>query len=224
MWYFEEHGQTTGPLQEPEMRAAIAAGRLTRATLVWRDGMGGWLPAEQTPLAAAFGTPGTWAGAQAMSPGFSPPGYAGGPLRFAGFWIRLGAYVIDAVLVQIGAYILGALVGLVMSQGILVSDGELQLSAVQIAGGGIGLLWILAYYIVFQASSWQATPGKRLLGLRIIRTDGQKIGPGLSLGRYLSYIVSGLILGIGFLMIGWAEQKKGLHDMMCGTRVVYGRA
>ena len=253
MWYFEERGQTTGPLQDLDIRAAIAAGRLNRATLVWRDGMGGWLPAQQTELAQAFAAPGMGQGGPPMlqpaqmgysapgygapgyggpgyggpgyGTGFGAPGYGGGPtLRFAGFWIRFAAYIIDAVLVQIGAYALGALVGAIMAQAVLISDQAMELTNVQIASGAVGLIWAFVYYLVSQAGRWQATPGKRLLGLRIIRTDGQRVGVGLALGRYLSYIVSALILSIGFLMIGWTDQKKGLHDMMCGTRVVYGKA
>lgn len=260
MWYFEEAGQTTGPLPDPEIRAAVAAGRIGRTTLVWRDGMGGWLPAEQTELAAAFAAPPfaapsfmppadaafpapqsappfaapNYTAPSYAAPAFSPPAYsapgyapaaAGIPgVRFAGFWIRFAAYIIDAVFVQAGAYVLGMLVGLVMAQAVIMSDQSMELTNVQIIAGLVGLAWAFGYYLVSQASSWQATPGKRILGLRVVREDGRRVGIGLALGRYLAYIVSGIILGIGFLMIGWTDQKKGLHDMICGTRVVYGRA
>lgn len=268
MWYFEEAGQTTGPLPDPEIRAAVAAGRIGRTTLVWRDGMGGWLPAEQTELASAFATsfappfaappnsaptflppaasaynapPATppfaapaypapsYAAPAFGAPTYSAPGYApaaaGIPgVRFAGFWIRFAAYIIDAVFVQAGAYALGMLVGLLMAQAVLISDQSMELTNVQIIAGLVGLAWALGYYLVSQASSWQATPGKRILGLRVVREDGRRVGVGLALGRYLAYIVSGIILGIGFLMIGWTDQKKGLHDMICSTRVVYGRS
>lgn len=260
MWYFEEAGQTTGPVPDAEIRAAVASGRIGRTTLVWRDGMGGWLPAEQTELAAAFAAPPfaapsfmppagapfphpqstppvaapSFSAPSYAAPAFSPPAYsapgyapaaAGIPgVRFAGFWIRFAAYIIDAVFVQVGAYALGMLVGLVMAQAVIMSEQSMELTNVQVIAGLVGLAWAFGYYLVSQASSWQATPGKRILGLRVVREDGQRVGVGLALGRYLAYIVSGLILGIGFLMIGWTDQKKGLHDMICGTRVVYGRS
>ena len=96
-------------------------------------------------------------------------------------------------------------------------------SSYQNAGAVAGVVAGLVYNIFFPGSGWQATPGKRLLGLHIIRTNGRRVGYGLALGRYFAYIPSSLILGIGFLMIGWTEEKQGLHDMICGTRVVHGR-
>ncbi|WP_432803856.1 RDD family protein [Aureimonas altamirensis] len=67
----------------------------------------------------------------------------------------------------------------------------------------------------------RATWGKQVLGLRIVRADGKPIGHGLALGRYLARTLSFLCLCIGVLMVGVTREKRGLHDMMCRTRVVY---
>jgi uncharacterized RDD family membrane protein YckC len=84
---------------------------------------------------------------------------------------------------------------------------------------GVGLF----YYIYFPSGAWQATPGKRICGIHIIREDGRRVTAALALGRYLAYIISAIPLGIGFIMVAFTDQKKGLHDMICGTRVMYGK-
>jgi uncharacterized RDD family membrane protein YckC len=76
-----------------------------------------------------------------------------------------------------------------------------------------------AVYYVYHWGVKGATPGKRLLGLVVQGEDGSEpIGLNRATVRVLGYLVSGLILGIGFLMIAFGG--AGLHDRMAGTRVV----
>ncbi len=58
------------------------------------------------------------------------------------------------------------------------------------------------------------------LGLKIVTAQGGKLTWGKAILRYVGYFVSGIILGIGYLMVFFTENKKGLHDMIAGTRVV----
>ena len=140
-------------------------------------------------------------------------------VRYAGFWIRLAAYILDTILANILLLVPLTIIGVVIvSKGIPTDDAKLGLAIDILVLAGTAV-----YYMIPMASGWQATPGKKLLGLHVIRTDGRKIGLGLALGRYLAYILSSLIFLIGFLMIGWNREKKGFHDMICGTRVVYGK-
>jgi uncharacterized RDD family membrane protein YckC len=81
-------------------------------------------------------------------------------------------------------------------------------------------VWYQAYFL---GSDWQATSGKRLCGIYVRRESGDRVTAWLGLGRYFSYFLSVLPIGIGFLMIAWDSHKRGLHDFLCGTRVVYGR-
>ena len=77
------------------------------------------------------------------------------------------------------------------------------------------------YYTLCESSTQQATLGKLMLSLRVTDTHGRRIGFGQANGRYWSKILSALLLGIGFLMVGFDRQKKqGLHDKMAGTVVV----
>lgn len=75
-------------------------------------------------------------------------------------------------------------------------------------------------YSVIGIGVWGATVGKFLLKMRVVRSDGSKVGLGRALARYLSYILSALIFGIGFLMIAFRHDKRGLHDLICDTVVV----
>ncbi len=74
---------------------------------------------------------------------------------------------------------------------------------------------------------WIATgssPGKMLLKLQIVAypTDN-RASPGLMIGRYLGYYPAGLALGLGFWSVLWHPEKRGWHDRMSGTAVVYSR-
>jgi uncharacterized RDD family membrane protein YckC len=139
------------------------------------------------------------------------------PLKYAGFWIRVLASLIDGVLVYILAFVMAFAVA------ILLSLAGINPDAVQAAAVLVALVAGLCYYIFFPSGGWQATPGKRICGIHIVRQDGRRVTGGLALGRYLSYLISTLTLYVGFLMVAFTEEKQGLHDMICGTRVVYGR-
>jgi uncharacterized RDD family membrane protein YckC len=58
------------------------------------------------------------------------------------------------------------------------------------------------------------------LGIRVTDLDGGRISFGRATGRYFGKILSGLILGIGFLMAAFTERKQALHDLLAGTLVV----
>jgi uncharacterized RDD family membrane protein YckC len=68
-----------------------------------------------------------------------------------------------------------------------------------------------------------ATPGKLAAGIRIIRTDGSRVGAGRAFGRYFAKLLSFFALGIGYIMVAFDSEKRGLHDMICDTRVVNAR-
>jgi uncharacterized RDD family membrane protein YckC len=70
------------------------------------------------------------------------------------------------------------------------------------------------------ASSCQATLGKMALGLKVVDADGRRLSVHHSVGRYLAKILSVLPLAAGYLMIGFTERKRGLHDMIGGTLVL----
>ncbi len=80
------------------------------------------------------------------------------------------------------------------------------------------LNWL--YYSLLESSAWQATLGKKALGLEVTDLDGNRISFGRATGRFFAKIISSIILGIGYLMAGFTEKKQALHDILAGTLVI----
>jgi len=80
------------------------------------------------------------------------------------------------------------------------------------------LNWL--YYALLESSAWQATLGKKALGLEVTDMQGMRISFGRATGRFFAKIISSIILFIGFIMAGFTEKKQALHDMIAGTLVI----
>jgi len=76
------------------------------------------------------------------------------------------------------------------------------------------------YFIAFEASAWQATPGKRWLGLQVVDLRGARIGWARASARFLAGTLSWLTLNLGHALAGWRADGRALHDLVAGTRVV----
>ena len=81
-------------------------------------------------------------------------------------------------------------------------------------------LFVGALYDIIGWTVWSTTIGKRIFGLYVLRPDGSKLGLGRAFARWLAVGLSALLLGIGFLMIAFRRDKRGLHDLICDTMVV----
>src|SRR5580704_5698921 len=133
---------------------------------------------------------------------------------YAGFWIRFVAVLIDGVIL----YVAGMVVQLPLA-GLLRSSQ----TDVMLLGAGIAYLIEMAIGATYEGvfvSRFAATPGKMALNLKVVRADGSPVSLGRAFGRYFAKVLSGLILCIGFIMAGFDSQKRGLHDMLCDTRVI----
>lgn len=84
----------------------------------------------------------------------------------------------------------------------------------------VSLLLPAAYFIVCEASTLQATPGKIACRMRVTDLYGNRITLLRAAGRYFGKYLSALILGFGFLMVMWTQRKQGLHDILAGTCVI----
>ncbi len=125
----------------------------------------------------------------------------------AGLWIRLAAFLID----------FAAHVGMVILLFILLNLYEAIMGPPSAFARAV---LIIAY---FTALVWieVTSPGKRALGLQILRPNGSRVGLGRKFCRFLAYTLSVLTLYIGFLMIAFRKDKRGLHDLICDTVVVH---
>jgi uncharacterized RDD family membrane protein YckC len=140
-----------------------------------------------------------------------------GSTIFAGFWIRAAAALVDSTVLGIAS----ALVGIVLM--FLISVIGVSDSMTDAIGQTVTTVIAIGYYVGFHASRRQATLGKQLLGIHVVRRDGGRITPGLALGRYFALILSAIPFGFGFVMAGLTQEKTALHDLICSTRVVHGR-
>lgn len=145
--------------------------------------------------------------------------------KFAGFWLRTLALIIDGVLCQIAAFILAFPLGFALG---VSMAGTSPMSEIEAVAGGLGfVLGILIQWLWFtvpESSRWQATVGKKLLGLKVTDEAGERIGFGRANGRYWSKILSALLLCIGFIMVAFTGKKQGLHDKIASTLVVRANA
>lgn len=142
--------------------------------------------------------------------------------KFAGFWIRAFAFGIDIAMSMGLAMLLAFVAGMVLAVSLFVSQPsspESLAAATQNYSVAVIVVISWLYFTVAESSRWQATPGKKLLGLRVVDDGGQRVGFTRANGRYWSKAVSWIILGIGFVMVGLSSQKQGLHDRLAGTFV-----
>jgi uncharacterized RDD family membrane protein YckC len=139
-----------------------------------------------------------------------PPAYGGGGASGprAGFWIRLGAYLLDSIIYGIVAVILIAVAA-------VVSDVLLVLAIIAVTLGSV------AYYVVFEGGPSGATPGKRVCGIKVVDAEtGGAIGYGRSFVRFLVRIVSGIPIYLGYFWMLWDPQKQTWHDKAAKCLVV----
>ncbi|MCI9216113.1 RDD family protein [Lachnospiraceae bacterium 42-17] len=141
-------------------------------------------------------------------------------LTYGGFWVRLAAYTIDSMIVFFALLLVR-----------LLSSGLLSLADGTALGGNVLFSYTLkdiilyvfeALYFILFTYYTETTPGKRLLNLYVKAADGKKLTLTdvmyrETIGRFLC----GATVLIGYIMAGVDKEKRGLHDMLCDTRVVY---
>ena len=143
-------------------------------------------------------------------------------MRYGGFWIRFVAFVIDFFVVGIVVWPISGIIAVAIG----VAGGAVMMPnmGVHLVRGIVGFAfstcanWL--YGAGLESSSKQATLGKMALGLKVTDLEGRRISFARATGRHFAKILSGMILCIGFFMIGFTERKQGLHDMIAGTLVV----
>jgi uncharacterized RDD family membrane protein YckC len=151
--------------------------------------------------------------------------------RYAGFWLRFVAYIIDDLLLGIAGFLVALpfFGGIIFSaMGIAENPDETEnivAGVMGILGSIIGMTLVIAvvawlYYALMESSKNQATLGKMALGLKVTDMEGNRISFGKATGRFFGKIISGMILYIGYILAGLTEKKQALHDLMAGCLVV----
>jgi uncharacterized RDD family membrane protein YckC len=145
---------------------------------------------------------------------------AGRVVRYAGFWRRLAAYMIDYIVAVIAAYavaVVGALL-IGLPGGERFEGSALTIAAIWIIASDLIVPWL--YWTLMESSGRQATLGKRVLGIMVTDIEGRKVTFARGTARYWAKLLSFLILLIGFVLAGFTPRKQALHDIVSSCLVV----
>jgi uncharacterized RDD family membrane protein YckC len=199
----------------------VADGSLYPDDLVWREGMADWVETREAlelydesaqtayhqPQSSSYQpevaqqAPSQWQAAPQAPAQLRP-------VTYAGFWTRLWAFIIDAIILSAA----GGVVGLSIDADFDFDFWRTE-SAIQIV-----VFWL--YFALMESSHLQATVGKMALGLKVTDDAGRPLSFGQATGRHFAKYISFMIAMIGFIMIALTEKQQGLHDMIAGCLVV----
>jgi uncharacterized RDD family membrane protein YckC len=138
---------------------------------------------------------------------------------YAGLVTRGVAFVIDAAIVNAVAFAAGASISLALSTFGITLDEVPNGVSVAVGAGG----WLLLN-IAYFAGSWALTgqtTGMRLMTIRVIRTSGERLTVRRALRRIVGMVLAALPLFAGYLLILVDDRRRGLHDRLAGTLVVF---
>lgn len=247
--YYADGDQQMGPIGKAELQALIKAKKVNAKTLVWQDGMENWQELGVFIRGQRQGKARpnyeVVSGAQAIcsecrrafpeeemirfndvrvcaacKPVFVQKVKEGvsvaGALDYAGFWIRFGAVIIDGIILWVVNMVLFVPLGMFMP-----TSNDDPFAALSF----MPLIMLLQYAIPAVYDTWfvgkyGATPGKMACKIKIVVADGTPLTYSRALGRHFAKWLSSLIMGIGFLMAAFDDERRTLHDRICETRVV----
>jgi uncharacterized RDD family membrane protein YckC len=216
-------GREYGPIALDELKNWIRDGRVAGGTPVWRSDNALWSPAAQfAELRADIGQLVAAAGLAAVN--------AAAPV---GFWARLGAYIVDRIVMWLLCTFIWTAIAALMQWKFPEPPPNMQtfqelINYFQSLGPLVIYQMIVVfvcgfvYEVVFNGT-WGATLGKMAIGARIVRVDGSRIRYGIAALRWLAERLSDLTFCVGYLMIGFRADKRAMHDLIAGTRVIFVR-
>lgn len=137
---------------------------------------------------------------------------------YGGFWVRFLAALMDSIVIS-------ALVSFIMLMfgrryGIFNLDIN---STSPITSNGESIITTIFQwaYNIFMIRYYGATLGKMVMKLKVVG-DGKELDlPRIVIRETIGKFISGIILGIGYLMVAWDKRKQGLHDKIAGTLVIH---
>ena len=147
-------------------------------------------------------------------------------LYYAGFWLRVLAQILDGVflsIIGIPLFLLVFFSGHDFFSGYHMAGSVQSFEIQAMAERVTTLVWLVFHWLynaLMESSKYQATIGKKMIGLRVVGLDGERVSFARASGRHLSQLVCLLTFYIGYLMAGWTKRKQGLHDKMSGCLVV----
>jgi uncharacterized RDD family membrane protein YckC len=247
--YYADGNQQLGPIDKTELQSLIKARKINSQTLVWQPGMKGWeqlglfvrrrarggtqaaeatSPLKQSLCAECgqafaednmirFGESWVCASCKPLFVQKIKEGVTlAGEMEYAGFWIRVGAWFIDYIIIAIASAIIYVPLTFM---GVSSFDGPAAFAIIQLISTVLNFI-IPAIYESWFVGKFEATPGKMACKLKVVMPEGDRVSYARAIGRHFAKYISGLILCIGYIMAGFDEQKRALHDRICDTRVI----
>jgi uncharacterized RDD family membrane protein YckC len=149
------------------------------------------------------------------APAFSPRRSSAADSGYGGLITRTLAAAIDALLINLAALAVAAVVALVLSIFPIPQEKKQVLAAI---GGVLFAVWVVAYFVTFWSTTGQ-TPGDHVMRVAVLCEDGGRLRPWRALLRLVGAVV-GLVLFLGYVPILLNRRRRALHDWMAGTVVV----
>ena len=248
-WYYAINGKKIGPISQFELERLYRMNAIGPQTYLWKQGMAQWeklsellvkqpdlITPAAPPLPAAIPPP-------MPAPVLSQPeplgrGKEAAALNYAGFLLRLPARLIDMlILMSINMLVSNILTAVNLfpkslenvTVPMFQTPGEAWAFLVQfisehthyvIVSWLISLIIALVYECYF-IRRYSATPGKLALGLRLVRSDGSPLSTMRIIARHFADMLNGLTFNLTYLLIAVDEEKRGIHDAICDTRVIH---
>lgn len=241
-WFYASAGNRMGPVTPVVFETLVRDGVVTPATLVWAKGMAEWqafsaVAADTAVCAASKGRywqrdmvpyEGKFISAehkeeffQRLREGVTQPGQ----MVYGNFGRRFVAKLVDGIVGWVAGMLINVLFALMFfgtfffqpraNDPAMMGKFWAYQGCCLLAGMTFGIL-----YYWFFLSRYGATPGKMALGLKVVRSDGSALTNGRIIGRYFSEWLSSLTLLIGYIMAGFDDERRALHDRICDTRVI----
>ncbi len=153
-------------------------------------------------------------------------------VQYGGFWLRFLAYLIDGAVIAIGVCVVAIPLFVLTGFGAHLNEihpeeedwNRIGVAAViaaffLLAAAGLVATWL--YHALMECSEWQATVGKKVLGLVVTDMEGRRVSFGRATGRHFAKIVTNMVPAfIGYIMAGFTDKKQALHDMIAGCVVL----
>jgi uncharacterized RDD family membrane protein YckC len=152
---------------------------------------------------------------------------------YAGFWLRLVALIIDAIVVSIVEFVVFVPLLSALGLGFIGAMSEMDtdepgnmVGLVAAVVAAAGAYWILAtaiqilYFSIMESSNSQATLGKMAMGIKVTDMQGGRLDFTRAFLRNLCKLISNFTMLIGYLMAGFTEKRQALHDLIAGALVV----
>lgn len=136
--------------------------------------------------------------------------------QYVGLATRVIAFLIDAIIIDLVAVVVAAAGALIVS--FFHTPHEVQ-TILKLIAAGLAILWAAGYFVAFWSATGQ-TPGNRVMQIRVVTANGERIKPGRGVVRVVGLVLGALPLFAGYAPIVFDRRRRGFQDWLAGTVVV----